>query len=386
MAWTIGANSNSPPFAPAVGANAIPVMRAALFVGIFGFLGAVLQGGSISDTVGNDLVAGVSITPLAAASALLTASTLIVVGNRRGYPIPAAFSVTGAVVGVGMALGGDPAYGTYRDIGLFWLSIPVFASLIGFATAVVLRRDDVPESVAVPLLAGFVGAAVANMRFEFVPSEEGMGSTASYVSDLVAEAGGGVPSLAGYDAVAASVSVFFGLVFFVAMRAAVERSLEDGVQNFLVLLGALVVFSAGGSQVGLATGPLERVFADELGLSKIYLLFFGASALLVGAWMGAPRVVQAVSREYSQLGIRRSISALVPSFLVTQAAITLGLPISANQIVISSIVGSGLVEGSAGVSRSKIGYTVVVWLVVMVTAAFVGYGLYSALSAVTGVT
>lgn len=40
-AWTLRANSNSPPFAPAIGANAIPTMRAAFLVGILAALGSV---------------------------------------------------------------------------------------------------------------------------------------------------------------------------------------------------------------------------------------------------------------------------------------------------------------------------------------------------------
>jgi len=34
MAWVLGANSNSPPFAPAIGANAISTMQAAFLIGI----------------------------------------------------------------------------------------------------------------------------------------------------------------------------------------------------------------------------------------------------------------------------------------------------------------------------------------------------------------
>jgi phosphate/sulfate permease len=44
-----------------------------------------------------------------------------------------------------------------------------------------------------------------------------------------------------------------------------------------------------------------------------------------------------------------------------------------------------LVEGSGGVSSSKIGYTVAVWLVSLVSALFVGYGLYVVLSFLFGV-
>ena len=384
MAWTIGANSNSPPFAPAVGANAIPVMRAALLVGVFGFLGAVLQGASISETVGNDLIRNVRVTPLAAASGLLTAATFITVGNKRGYPIPAAFTVTGAMIGGGLALGGAPAFGTYGNIALFWLAIPFVGGFIGFATATLLRLDSLPETVGVPALGFVTGATVANMRFSFIPDPERTQGTAAR---FVAEASGlEAPSVVGYDVVALSFSVVVGLVVAGAIRRSVARSVENGVRTFLVMLGALVVFSSGGSQVGLATGPLESLFSDDLNLSTVYLLGFGAVALLLGAWTGAPRVVQAVSREYSELGVRRSISALVPSFLITQAAITLGLPISANEVVISSLIGSGLVEGSSGVSSKKIGYTVGVWIVSLVAALFTSYGLYTVLSSIFGVS
>ncbi len=384
MAWTIGANSNSPPFAPAVGANAIPVMRAALLVGIFGFLGAVLQGASISETVGNDLIRDVRITPLAAAAGLLTAATFITVGNKRGYPIPAAFTVTGAMIGVGLALNGNPATGTYASIAVFWLAIPFVGGFIGFATATLLRSDRLPETVGIPALGFITGATIANMRFAFIPDEERpQGTAARYVAELVVY---DTPAVAGYDVASLVFTVLIGAIVAAEIRRSVKRSVETGIQTFLVMLGALVVFSSGGSQVGLATGPLESLFEQELDLTTTYLLIFGAVALLIGAWSGAPRVVQAVSREYSELGVRRSISALVPSFLITQAAITLGLPISANQVVISSLIGSGLVEGSSGISFQKIGYTVAVWLVSLVAALFVAYGLYNVFSAVLGVT
>ncbi|NIQ59792.1 MAG: inorganic phosphate transporter, partial [Gemmatimonadetes bacterium] len=105
---------------------------------------------------------------------------------------------------------------------------------------------------------------------------------------------------------------------------------------------------------GLATGPLETLFRTQLGMPDFVLLVFGGAGILLGAWMGSPRLLQAVAREYSSLGVRRSIAALVPGFIIAQAAIALGIPISFNNIIISSVIGSGLVEGSAGVSRGKI--------------------------------
>jgi len=382
MAWALGASSNSPPFAPAVGANALPTMRAAFFIGIFAGLGAVVQGGSISQTVGSGLINGVTITPLAAAIGLLTAAGFIVLGVWTGYPVPAAFAVTGAMVGVGLALGGSPAYATYRTIVSFWAMVPIVSSSIAFAVATMLRRDDVPDAIGVPLLGGLVGAMVANVHLTLIPSPTGPGTVAGLVTREVGLAGGA--TIWGYPVSHALVSLLLGLVTFGLLRRSMRRSPAAGIRQFLIGLGALVAFSSGGSQVGLATGPLETLFETTLGLPNVVLLVFGGTGILLGAWMGSPRLLQAVAREYSSLGVRRSIAALVPGFLIAQAAIALGVPISFNNIVISSVIGSGLAGGTGGVSGRKVALTLVAWVATLVAAGVVGYGLYAALALVPG--
>ncbi|MFC6729243.1 inorganic phosphate transporter, partial [Natronoarchaeum mannanilyticum] len=166
MAWAIGAGSSgSTPFAPAVGANAISVMRAGFFVGLLGFLGAVLQGANVSEAVGRELIGGVSLTPTAATLALIIAATLVAIGVFTGYPIATAFTVTGAVVGVGLAMGGDPAWAKYREIGALWILTPFVGGGIAYVTAKTLRNDSWDEQATVPVLAGLVGVILANVEF-----------------------------------------------------------------------------------------------------------------------------------------------------------------------------------------------------------------------------
>jgi phosphate/sulfate permease len=282
IAWALGASSNSPPFAPAVGANALPTMRAAFFIGIFAALGAITQGGSISETVGNDLIREVTITPLAATAGLLTAAAFIAIGVRTGYPIPAAFALTAAMVGAGLALGGDPAYATYRRIASFWIAVPFVSAAIAYGTATLLRREDVPERVGVPLLGAVVGFILANVRFSIIPGPTAgeQGAVAGYLSRQLNRAG---PAIVGsFDVFVLLVSLAVGGVAFVGLRRSVQRSVESGIRRFLVGLGAIVAFSSGGSQVGLATGPLEPLFA-EFGASGLVLLALGRTGILLGA-------------------------------------------------------------------------------------------------------
>jgi PiT family inorganic phosphate transporter len=379
-AWTLGANSNSPPFAPAIGANAISTMRAAFLIGILAALGALTQGGAISETVGAGLT-DAPITSLAATAGLLTATGFMAFGIYSGYPVPAAFATTGAMVGVGLSLGGNPAFGTYQRIGVFWVLVPPVSGGLAYATATVLRRDDIPETTSVPLLAALVGAIVANIRLSIIPAPPGQaqGSLAAIPTMYV-----DTPEIGGIEAVTVLGTVVVAAASFLFIRRRTQLSAAGGIRTFLVLLGALVAFSSGGSQVGLATGPLDNLYTNELGLPVIVLLGIGAVGILGGAWMGAPRLLQATAREYAQLGVRRSIAALVPGFIIAQMAIALGIPISFNNIIISGVIGGGLAGGSAGVSRRKIGVTLAFWIITLLTSIVLGFGVYRAFAAVMG--
>ncbi|MFC6939306.1 anion permease [Salinirubellus sp. GCM10025818] len=374
MAWAIGAGSSgSTPFAPAVGANAIGVMRAALVVGVLGLSGAVLQGANVTEAVGRELIRGVTLSPTAAIVGLLTAAILVAIGVFTGYPIATAFTVTGAVVGVGLALGGDPAWAKYREIVALWVAVPFVGGGIAYGTARLLRTEGVPERVAVPLLAGVVGLVLANVEFVLL-------GPAGESASLAAVAAGGLP---GGPIAVAAVSVLFAAVVAVALYGDMTRDQARGQRRFLLVMGGLVAFSAGGSQVGLALGPLLPLLDDgPFAIPLTTLLLGGGVGLLLGSWTGAPRMIKALAQDYSSLGPRRSIAALIPSFVIAQTAVFLGVPVSFNEIIVSAIIGSGYAAGGAGVSGRKMIYTVLAWLGSLALAGGVSYGAYRLWTAV----
>jgi PiT family inorganic phosphate transporter len=369
MAWAIGAGSSgSTPFAPAVGANAISVMRAGFFVGILGFAGATLQGANVSEAVGRELIRGVTISPIAATVALATAATIVAIGIFTGYPIATAFTVTGAVIGVGLAAGGLPAWAKYQQIGTLWVLVPFVGGGVAFATAKLLDREGLPDRNVIPFLGGVVGLIIAKMDFAALgPAGDG-GSIAGVISR--AAFGQPTPAL-GETAGTIAVGILTGGALWVAIR----RDETRAKRQFLLALGALVAFSAGGSQVGLAIGPLLPLLLP-LSVPLWAILVGGGLGLLVGSWTGAPRMIKALSQDYSSLGPRRSIAALIPSFAIAQTAVFFGIPVSFNEIIVSAIVGSGYAHGSSGVSGRKMGYTVLAWIGSLFLATGVGFGAF----------
>jgi len=373
MAWAIGAGSSgSTPFAPAVGANAISVMRAGFFVGILGLAGAVLQGANVTETVGGGLVLfpdGGGLSAAAAIVALVTAAVLVAIGIFTGYPIATAFTVTGAVVGVGLAMGGQPATPKYVEIVSLWVAVPFVGGGIAYATAYLLRHESVPERLFVPALGGLVAALLANVRFVLLAPGSQQASVARAVATALATPA--VPTIVCVTLLAAALG---GGLLYRDMRA----NPDAGQRHFLLVLGGLVAFSAGGSQVGLALGPLLPLL--DSGPAAVVpitgVLLFGGLGLLLGSWTGAPRMIKAIAQDYSSLGPRRSIAALIPSFVIAQTAVFFGIPVSFNEIIVSAIVGSGAAAGDGEVSRGKMGKTVLAWLGSLALAFALSYGVF----------
>jgi PiT family inorganic phosphate transporter len=372
MAWSIGAGSSgSTPFAPAVGANAISVMRAGLIVGVLGLLGAILQGANVTEAVGTELIGGVTLTAAAAIVALVTAAALVAIGVFAGYPIATAFTVTGAVVGVGLALGGDPAWAKYAEIATLWVLTPFVGGGVAYGVARMLTGESLPERPLTAALAGVVGAIVANVGFALLGPAGEQASIASVLGSGLGVGGAGPPAVSLAIAALVAVTVYTDL----------GRDREGAQRRFLLAMGGLVAFSAGGSQVGLAIGPLVPIFG-EVGVPLWALLVGGGIGLLAGSWTGAPRMIKALAQDYASMGPRRSISALIPSFAIAQTAVAFGIPVSFNEIIVSAIVGAGYAAGDAGVSRKKMGYTVLAWIGSLAGAFAIGFGLYSAVDLV----
>ncbi len=375
MAWAIGAGSSgSTPFAPAVGANAISVMRAGFLVGLLGFGGAVLQGANVSEAVGTSLIGGVTLSSLAATIALLIAAGLVAIGIFTGYPIATAFTVTGAVIGTGLAMGGDPAWPKYVEIATLWVLTPFVGGGIAYAVARALRAEVVAEEHLIIVLAGAVGAIVSNIEFALL----GSGDSGASIAQV---AGGWLPG--GEIVGVTGATLVIAALWSGTIALDLGNGVESGERHFLLVLGGLVAFSAGGSQVGLAIGPLIPL-SSQLELPLLAMLVGGGFGLLLGSWTGAPRMIKAISQDYSSLGPRRSIAALIPSFIIAQAAVFYGIPVSFNEIIVSAIIGSGYAASGAGggVSARKMGFTVLAWIGSLAGAIAIGYVGYAAIDMV----
>lgn len=139
MGISIGASSVAPSYAPVNSTGSSSVLRLALFAGIFAFIGSVVQGQNVAETVGSGLLFG-EITVLQGAAILTVGATLVIVSVLTDYPMPTAFTVVGAVIGSGIGFGNAVNWHEFAMVLGFWIGTPVFAGIVANFFARIIRR------------------------------------------------------------------------------------------------------------------------------------------------------------------------------------------------------------------------------------------------------
>lgn len=139
MGVSIGASSVAPSFAPVNSSGKSNVMRLALLAGLFAFIGSVVQGQNVANTVGSGILVG-GITTLQAASILFVGAGLVIISVLTDYPMPTAFTVIGAVIGSGIGFGNALNFGEIGMITGFWIATPVVALPLAYIFARLIRR------------------------------------------------------------------------------------------------------------------------------------------------------------------------------------------------------------------------------------------------------
>lgn len=219
----------------------------------------------------------------------------------------------------------------------------VAAALIVYGTI-----RDVPLPTAFTVVGAIVGAALA--------STLGLNT-------------GKVVQVVGFWLLVPPVAALLGYTVSRLLRRYVPRENRSAIAAILLAVSAYTAFTAGAHGVALSVGPV--LGAAPLAFDN--LLLFGSAAILIGAWTGAPRIINAVSREYAGMGPRRAIAALTSAAVLAQVGIWYGIPVSFNEAIIAAIIGSGLAAGRDHIGVAKLRTTAAWWVASFVGAVLLAY-------------
>ncbi|WP_367103933.1 inorganic phosphate transporter [uncultured Psychrobacter sp.] len=148
MAFNIGGNDVANSFGTSVGSGTLTIPQALGIAAIFEVSGAVLAGGSVTDTIRKGIVDldGLPVAPnqfiFVMLSALIAAAFWLLFATRRGLPVSTTHAIIGGVVGssiiLGFDLGGSETvlstvnWATIGQIAISWVLSPLLGGVLAY--------------------------------------------------------------------------------------------------------------------------------------------------------------------------------------------------------------------------------------------------------------
>jgi len=397
MAFNIGANDLANAMGTSVGSKALTPKRAVILAAILNFIGAVLVGSRVTETVSKgiiDLDAIGNGDPnwtilIGMLAALLSAALWVTFATYFKMPVSTTHSIVGAMAGFGIAAGGLAVvnWGVMGKIAASWVISPLAGAFLAFLAFTLMKKGilnhDHPYDQAVkyaPWLVGIVFGILAIAMFEEAFESIELG-------------------FSGYEILL--VGALVGLVaaipsFFLFQR---YRSLEgdeyDKVERVFVFLQIItagyVAFAAGSNDVANAIGPVAGII-DELAYGgvgdiprnvAIGLLVLGGVGIAVGIFVWGRGVMETIGKKITQITPTRGFTAEFAAATTVLGCSMMGLPISTTHTLVGAVIGVGLAGGVAAVDGRVIRRIFISWGVTVPIAAFTCILIFLGLSYIT---
>jgi PiT family inorganic phosphate transporter len=297
VGFNIGGSTTGPAFGPAVGSKSISKTGAAALMAVFFFVGAWTIGRQVVDTLGNELITKSGVFTLETSIILLFfIGGALFVGNYFGVPASTSMTAVGAIAGLGVATG-SLDWVIMGSIAVWWIVAPI----VGFWTSAMIGRYLYPRINRWVAIETSEGALFEFDRSGVVPRPTAGPNTT-------------------------------------------RRELFGG--TVVILIGCLMAFSSGTSNIANAIAPLvganalvPLVGSVEAELNVMILL--GCAAVAVGAFTIARRTLDTLGDDITDLPLTAAIVVAVVSSTIVIGLSAIGIPASFVIIATTSIVGLG---------------------------------------------
>lgn len=130
IAFGIGSNDTSNSIGICIGSGAIKLKKALLLFGFFVFIGIFLQGKTVMETVGKDIL---RVDLFILSVSLSISAFLIILSNWKRLPLSTHQVIIGSLTGSGLASGTEINFLALSVIAFSWIISPLFASLTSIA-------------------------------------------------------------------------------------------------------------------------------------------------------------------------------------------------------------------------------------------------------------
>ena len=393
MTWGVGANDLANVMSTTMGSKAVTVRQAMCVAIIFEFAGAFLGGTGVTETMRDGIIntSQLSGSPMVVIegmlSVLLACTIWMNLASYMGVPVSITNALVGSMVGFGsVVLGFDSVHWkqvSYIAIG--WITSPLLAGITGFILfttiqqAIFIRVDPLKKAkFYMPIYLFLVGCILS-----FITVLKGLHhfhvvlSTQQSILVVVATS---------------LVITLLGLLCIKQIPELPDMKRRDTfiqVERYFAVLMAMtacaMVFAHGSNDVALAVGPLSIVSSLVMSSSKAafiggyptWIILFGCVGVITGFLMYGRKVIETVGSAITALTPSRAFAATLAAASAVVIATSSGIPVSATQTLVGSVLGVGLARGIGALNLIVIRNIFTSWILTLPAASLLTIISYS---------
>ncbi len=379
MAWNIGANDVANSMGTSVGSGALTLKKAVIVAGVFEFLGAVLVGKHVTNTIAKGIVEPTLIDPnvlmIGMLSSLIAAAIWVTIATYFRLPVSTTHSIVGAVMGFAMIINISLIHwDKVLDIVASWVISPLSGAFFAFLfflilkNTVLMKDDPIKEAkIIAPFFIFFTGVIIAmsiiykglsNLNLDF-------GLLQSLFISLI-------------------IGIIAAIVGYLLLRRYhyKYRNEEDKykkLERFFIYLQVMtastVAFAHGANDVANAIGPLVAIVDIFNGVSvgskitiPFWVLVLGGLGIVVGISTWGYRVIYTIGKRITEVTPTRGFSAELSTAFTVLVFSKLGMPISTSHVIVGSVLGVGWARGLAAVDYRVVKNIIYSWLLTIPVA------------------
>ncbi|MDF1678900.1 MAG: inorganic phosphate transporter [Legionellaceae bacterium] len=400
MTWGVGANDLANVMSTTMGSKAITVKQALCVAVIFEFAGAFLGGTDVTETLRDgiidaQLLANDPAILIQGMLGVLMACTIWMhLASFLGVPVSITNALVGSMVGFGWLVLGSKAvhWEQVTQIAVGWITSPLIAGTTAFALFLSIQQTI------------FVRANLLERAKRFIPIYLFLvGSVLSFITVF--------KGLSHFEIqlnlkqslwVTLGTSIAITLFGVYIMRRIPEKKVLRRREQFLqvekyfavlmAMTACAMVFAHGANDVALAVGPLSMVYSLITHVGEplratgypAWIVLLGAVGVVIGFLVQGRRVIETVGSSITALTPSRAFAATLSAATTVVVATSLGIPVSATQTLVGSVLGVGLARGIGALNLIVIRNIFTSWILTLPAASVLTILSYKVLHALLG--
>lgn len=384
MTWGVGANDLANVMSTTMGSKAITVRKAIIIAVIFEFLGAFFGGSDVTETMRDGII---NTSELAdqphviiegMLSVLLACTIWMNLASFLGLPVSITNALVGSMVGFGAVVLGMASihWDQVGRIALGWFTSPVIAGVVGYLLfitiqlAIFVRSDPLAKAKKyMPYYLLLVGIVLSYITV--FKGLDHFGIHLTFRQDIA------------ITLLSSVVLTWIGMAIIRRLpepRQLNRRTRFEQVEKYFAVLMGLtacaMVFAHGANDVSLAVGPLSIVYSLTANSGHFvadsfpsWITLIGCVGVIAGFLMYGRKVIETVGSSITALTPSRAFAATLAAATTVVVATSTGIPVSATQTLVGSVLGVGLARGIGALNLIVIRNIFTSWVLTLPAAS-----------------